>query len=77
MRSDPNVAFAFFESAFVVNNTFGRMVRLGREVKNSQARTGHQRGMGGDAGQMMTTCTSDTQTQTSSQDTQPAGCHTP
>ena len=29
-----------------------------------------------DAGQMMTTRTSDTQTQTSSQDTQPAGCHT-
>ena len=30
-----------------------------------------------DARQMMTTRTSDTQTQTSSQDTQPAGCHTP
>ena len=24
-----------------------RQVRLGRKVKNSQARTGHQRGMGG------------------------------
>ena len=30
-----------------------------------------------DARQMMTTRTSDTQTQTGSQDTQPAGCHTP
>ena len=39
-------------------------VQVGRKVKNSQARTGHQRGMGGRAraGQMMTTRTSDTQT---------------
>jgi len=53
-----------------------------RKVKNSQARTGHQRGMGGretDAGQMTATRSSDTQTHTSSQDTHviQLGCHTP
>ena len=47
------------------------------KVKNSQRLGLDTNAVWVDARQMMTTRTSDTQTQTSSQDTQPAGCHTP
>ena len=47
---------------------------LRQKVKNSQARTGHQRVMGGrETDDDGTRGVSDTQTHTSSQDTQPAG----